>query len=130
MSFYSDLVGESVDILVSEPWSFESTRGDNRLVGIITAISFLEIRRITDVYFLCNVTPFHVNKVIISQVIVANRYSGSQDVIKRLVNGEESIIHLLYKSSGESIDSDKMFDIVTDYNTTRFMIGGVKLIKK
>lgn len=120
------LVGKRIEVSIGEPWDFSSTAGENRLEGKIVAVSSAaEVKP----WILCEVSLFKHGQGEISQIVAVNRYTGSQDFLKSLEQGQFVGSNLFYRPDGEKLLPDQVTAWLESGTNQSFLIGSIKLIQ-
>jgi len=118
------LVGHEVSALISEPWDFTSTVGDNVLTGRVIAVSPPDE---PVEWVLCEVSPFGESGQIISTVAAVRRYAG-EEPIQQLLERGEARVHLLYDPSGVPLTAARVSNAVqTGQGSLKHLIGTLRL---
>ena len=123
-SHTNPLVGRRFTASIGEPWDFVSSVGQNRLEGEIAAVVLSDHGQ---PLFLCSVSPFTISGGTIRQVIGANRYIGSQELIKTLESGENAVMNFAFLTSGDVIAQEDVVKLLSESTLAKFLVGSMKL---
>src|ERR1700690_1308499 len=115
----TNLVGLSFEGSVGEPWNFQSSVGENRLLGRVISTSSGEPG---DQWLMCTVSPFRAGAVTITQVMIVPRYHRKEP-LSLLNQGQKVVVHFLYDGTGNDIVSAQ--DFLADQSRP-FLIGSIR----
>lgn len=120
-----DYIGKKFEASIGEPWDFESSAGDNKLIGHI-----LDLPDDLSKYdwLLLEVLPFLNNNIKINQVLGVNRYISSQNIYENLNNNKKIILNFMFPKDGHNINMDTIFSELEDESNFSFLVGSIKKI--
>ncbi len=118
-----NLTGKKLTISIGEPWDFISSEGKNHLNAEIISISNEEEK---EFWMLCDVTPFFIENIKISQVIVIERYF-SESIMESLFKSNYAVCNFVYSKNGELIYTSDDVKKLLSNNKYGFLVGGISL---
>ncbi len=104
------IVGERLEASIGEPWNFVSEAGDNKLIGVVSAVSD---NTSNDEWLLIKVSPFQYKGKNIQQVIGINRYLSTQDILAELAGGHSVVLNFMFPVDGHELEKNTVLAELT-----------------
>lgn len=118
------LVGKRIAVSIGEPWDFESSAGENRLEGVVTAVARSGE---SAQWCLCAVSAFDCAGAKVSTVGVVDRYSEATPLSERLIQGESAHVNLPYDPTGNDLTPASLRKALSSQQGLRFLVGSVRV---
>jgi hypothetical protein len=121
---HTNLIGRLFAALVSEPWDFKSSAGDNRLDGRIIDASPDSAKK---PWLLCEVSPFEAGGRQVDRVVLTCRYWKTESLFDDASNGKRVTVHMFYAIDSGTVDETTADDYLNNPNRSRFLISFIQL---
>lgn len=121
---HTNLIGQSFAALVSEPWDFKSSAGDNRLDGRIIAASPGSAKK---PWLLCDVSPFEAGGRQVDRVVLTCRYWKTESLFDAVSTRKRVTVHMFYATDSGTVDEATADDYLDNPNRSRFLISSIQL---
>lgn len=118
------LVGRPIVASIGEPWDFESTAGQNRLEGRVTAVSHVSE---PIPWCLCTVSAFGDAQKRVKAVGIVDRYAADIRLSERLAQGERVGANFVYDPSGDELTVTALIAALANKKGMAFLAGSVQV---
>jgi len=120
----NSLINRTFEASIGEPWDFESSAGENILVGTISALSPENFGE----WLLLEVKPFKYKEAEIRQVLGINRYKTNQVLFANLMAGKKVTLNFMFPKDGHAITESQVWKELKNNSKLSFLVGSINKV--